>query len=266
MRSVPRYVDENALRLAAEWTRVGGGFTVPAAQYPVEVEDLLIRSIQAGPMDYRVFFVAATWLGVHESLVDVRKLGKRVAVLCELESAVAGALLDLAQEAGATALSHLAQRCVPLSTPRPLFETYVEYPELSARVKEHSLPIFLKWGLWHDEISLKPGAIRPISWILKHCPELRIRALVGPGLESDVLLGTWSGPSSITSLSETLGASYAATHEAVERLLHRGLVTAKRESNRRMIGVTHEMRSWLDGYPQAQGVAAPAVGAPVRRK
>lgn len=256
------YSEEKGLRLAREWTRVGGGFTVPAATAPVDLEELLIRSVQAGPADYRVFFVAATWLGVHEAFVDMRKFAKRLAALDGMDSAVAGALVDLARLAGGSAaLSQLAARCRALDTPRPLFDANAQNLVLRDHVEAHPLPIFARWGLWHDEISLKHGAIRPVQWILKHCPELRVRALVGTGLDAEVLQSTWSAACSITELSEKLGTSYAATHEAVERLLHRGLVTERREANRRLITVTQEMRSWVEAYPQAQVGAAQSVAA-----
>lgn len=54
-------------------------------------------------------------------------------------------------------------------------------------------PCFAAWGLWHDGDAAKPEAVRPVGWILAHAPELRVRALVGPTLEDDLLAAALLG-------------------------------------------------------------------------
>jgi hypothetical protein len=84
------------LVLSAEWARVGGGFTVAPATHRVVIEDLLARSAIHAPADHRLFFVAATWLGVHHHLVDVRRFSRELEALTGLSSAAAGALISVA--------------------------------------------------------------------------------------------------------------------------------------------------------------------------
>ena len=55
-------------------------------------------------------------------------------------------------------------------------------------------PLYRRWGLWHDDESLKLTAIRPAAWLPRHVPELRVRAVVGPSLESDLITLPQSGP------------------------------------------------------------------------
>jgi hypothetical protein len=52
---------------------------------------------------------------------------------------------------------------------------------------------FAAWGLWHDDETPKPEAVRPVAWLLDHAPELRVRALAGPTLEADVLAAVLFG-------------------------------------------------------------------------
>ena len=113
--------------------------------------------------------------------------------------------------------------------------------------RQDALPVFTRWGLWHDEISLKIGAIRPVRWILKHCSELQVRALFGPGLDADVVEDLRDGAKPIAALSRSADATYSATHAAVSRLAGRGIV----ESVEGQYGValTDVVAQWLDDLP-----------------
>lgn len=84
--------------LSAEWARVGGGFSVAPAEHSVVIEDLLVRSARQAPADYRLFFVSATWLGVHHHLVDMRRFGRELDALHGFDSAVAGAMISVANQ------------------------------------------------------------------------------------------------------------------------------------------------------------------------
>lgn len=162
--------------LSAEWARVGGGFSVAPADHSVVIEDLLVRSAKRAPTDYRLFFVAATWLGVHHRLVDMRRFGRELDVLRGLDSAVAGAMISIANQVTESPRLEAAQRhCRPLDEPRPLFDRVVQNLLLSEFARQDALPVFARWGLWHDEVSLKIDAIKPVSWILERCAELRDR-------------------------------------------------------------------------------------------
>ncbi|HEX8453778.1 MAG TPA: hypothetical protein VF647_16870 [Longimicrobium sp.] len=249
--------------LSAEWKRVGAGFSVPLAAYPVDIESLIGRTAGLAPADHRLFFVAASWIGVHHTLVDVRRLGRIVEKLGEVGSAVAGAMLAVANEVAASDRLVAAQRyCRPLDEPRVLFDRIAENPVLAAFAREQSLPIFSRWGLWHDEVSLKTAAIRPIRWILKHCPELRVRALIGASLEGQVVEALREKPRSIAELARVTGATYAATHEAVTRLYARGLAESVRSGAKSAVVLPRRIATWLDAYPPALTGTRPAEDSP----
>ena len=46
-----------------------------------------------------------------------------------------------------------------------------EFVGLRDRVRRTTLPLFAHWGLWHDDASIKPEAVRPVSWIIARAPE-----------------------------------------------------------------------------------------------
>ncbi|HEU4454939.1 MAG TPA: winged helix-turn-helix domain-containing protein [Longimicrobium sp.] len=242
--------EANRRAISAEWARIGGGFTVEPARAAVDVEDLLVRSAVQAPADARLFAVAATWLSIHHHLVDMRRLGRMLEALEGMSSAAAGAMLSVANEEARSARLAAAERhCRPLAEPRVFFEQTAASPVLSTFARDNALPVFARWGLWHDELSLKPDAVRPVGWILEHCPELRIRALLGAGLDGEIVEALRARPRSIAELAREAGTTYAATHEATARLVARGLVEHRRETGRTEMGIPAAVASWLDAFP-----------------
>jgi hypothetical protein len=155
--------------------------------------------------------------------------------------------------AGSERLLAAQRYCRPLVEPRVLFEGIAANPVLAGFAREQSLPLFSRWGLWHDEISSKTAAIRPIRWILEHCPELRIRALIGASLEGEIVAALRGKPRSIAELARVTGATYAATHEAVTRLHARGLAESVRSGAKSAVILPERIAAWLDAYPPAIG-------------
>ncbi len=98
-------------------------------------------------------------------------------------SAVAGALLTLASrgaggsETGrASELDGAIEACRPLARPRPLFAVIERFPVLRSDLRAGATALYRRWGLWHDEESVKLTAIRPAACLSRHVPELRVRA------------------------------------------------------------------------------------------
>lgn len=236
------------MRLAAEWARAGGGFTAEPSPYPVDLENLVGRTAVAAPRDYRALAVATTWLAQNSELVNVRRLGKVARNLAALPSAILGAMLEIAREANNAAerLSAVQHHCRPLHEARALFDRTQANPVLRSFARADSLPAFSAWGLWQDELTLKFDALRPISWILEHCPELRLRALYGPGLEAEVLQVLEGGPTTVAAVSRAVDASYSATHAALSRLEGRGSVVPLDGQG---VALSVPVRRWLDSYP-----------------
>jgi hypothetical protein len=221
---------------------------VEPATYPIDLEQLVGRTAVAAPRDYRALAVATTWLAQHSQLVNVRRLGKVAGDLEELPAAILGAMLDMALDANSAAdrLMAAQRHCRPLQQPRALFDRTEANPILRRFAKEGALPAFKAWGLWQDELTLKFDALRPVSWILEHCPELRLRALYGPGLEAEVMQVLERGPATIAAIARDVDASYSATHAAVARLEGRGSIVSQEGHG---VELSTPVRSWIDGYP-----------------
>lgn len=213
--------------LMRRWTRIGGRFNVRPAQARVVPEGLLADTALYAEHNERLFFVAATWLGTHTELVNSRRLGQRFRELTGKASAVAGAICEIAKRiegAPEGRLNAAAGHCIPLEEPALLFLVAERFPALAAESRERTLPEFGCWGLLHHEISLKRGAVRPARWLRVHCPELRMRELLGGTLEADILHLAMEAPRTAYELGQALDASYSATHQASTHLARRGLL------------------------------------------
>lgn len=218
------------------------------ADYAIDLERLVGRTAVAAPRDYRALAVATTWLAEHSQLVNVRRLGKVAGELEETPAAILGAMIEIAHGTNSAAerLSAAQRQCRPLREPRALFDRTEANPVLRRFAKEEALPAFEAWGLWQDELTLKFDALRPVSWILEQCPELRLRALYGPGLEAEVMQVLGRGPATIADIARTVEASYSATHAAVTRLEGRGSVVSPDGHG---VELSAPVRKWLDKYP-----------------
>lgn len=109
--------------ISAEWRRVGAGLAIAPAAYPVDIEALVGRTAEQATADHRLFLVAASWIGLHHTLVDMRRLGRSLESLDAPGSAVAGAMLSVANEvASSDRLLGPQRHCRALGEPRVLFE------------------------------------------------------------------------------------------------------------------------------------------------
>lgn len=213
--------------LMRAWTRLGVMFSVAPAPEEVDLEQVIADTAAVAPADERLFVMAATWMAVRHPLIDARRLGRVLDTLTGVPSAVAGALLSVAalNTRGTTTLHAAVAHCQPLKRKRPLFSVLERHPGLLAVVRQEALAVYLRWGFWHNDATLKLDALRPVRWTLRHCPELRARALLGSGLDAQIVSVLEQHPSTATELAETIGVTYAATHAATTRLAGRGLVS-----------------------------------------
>lgn len=214
------------LALGREWARVGVLFNVQPADARIDLEKLVVRTAAVARDDERLCIMAASWLAAHHHLLDARRFARQLLAVDANTSAVAGVLLSMAVAGvpGTTALHAAVSHCRPLRKRQPLYRTMEKYPRLLRLVQRETLPLFRTWGFWHNDATLKLNAVRPISWIVKHCPELRVRAVLGPGLDAELVECLVNSPGTVTELSRRTGASYAATHAATSRLAARGLL------------------------------------------
>lgn len=220
--------------LMRQWARVGALFNVTPWAEPVDLEALVIETARVARGDERLFVMAASWLAEHHHLLDARRLSRQLAPLEAEHSAVAGALLAMALEGtpGASALAAAVTHCRPAAITTLLFPVLAEIPGWPALVQAEALPLFLRWGFWHNDATLKRNAIRPAAWLVRQCPELRVRALLGPGLDAEVVQLAGSAPRSAAEVAALAGVTYAAAHAAVARLLGRGVLVRARAGGR----------------------------------
>ena len=232
--------------VASQWTRIGGELAGRASPLPVVVEDLIADTARVARDEARLFWIAASWLAVHAAWVDLRRLRYALQALDVESRSVAGALLSVAasEPSPAVRLVAAAGPARALSPGRPLFRIVEETPTLVPYYRAESLPLFKRWGLWQDDISLKFDAVRPAAAILARCPELRLRAALGPGLEAVIVAYTLSEPTHAKALAKRTGATYAAVHEAAQTLVNRGVLQIVRRGRAHMLSPTafgHEL-------------------------
>lgn len=266
--------------VASAWSRLGAGLSDrPARAAVADVEALVVATGAVARADARVFWTAAAWLAVHHALVDGRNLARHLHALAARGAAgaapggapesvvpgarevgaVVGALCSaaLALEPGASALAAAVRHARPLARPadRALFHVADAHPVLRAIAAEDARPEFARWGFWCNDLTDARDAVRPIAWALEACPELVPRAVLGPGLDSRVVLEvlahedpTYTGatvpahggggadawqraagppgaPLTVMAIARAAGAAYAAVHAAADRLVGRGWLT-----------------------------------------
>ena len=225
--AAPRRVE-----LMRAWTRIGALFNTAPATTRVDLEQLIVHTAGVARGDERLFVMAASWIAEHHHMVDARRLGRYLDAAEPSTSAAAGAMCAMAAQdtTGSTALKAAMTHCRPLALTEPLFPVMARHPGLLALIQQETLPLFAQWGFWHNDAVLKRNAIRPIGWILQHCPELWIRALLGTGLDAEVVELVTTAPRTVADVVRRTGASYAAAHASAMRLRGRGLL--RRQADR----------------------------------
>jgi len=223
-------------RLYAAWRRLGVNFSVASCTDMVEVEPLILATATVAGADERLTTCAISWLARYHSFVDGRRLSELTRDSTPSVRSYLGIMLSLAIEApdGAgrapqyeAALAH----CKPLRRPRALYDNIEALPAFRDWARTHSLPVYRRWGFWHDDVTLKLVSVHPLARILK-VPELRARALCGPSIEAAFIAHAMDRITNARSLSRDIGVSYAAAHAAVERLVGRGLLLRHRNGVR----------------------------------
>lgn len=238
-------------QLHAQWAGLGIGFESEHSQAVVMPERLLSISYPLMPGNPRLFWAVASWLAVHHQMVNGRLLAKELKTLNTQDSAIAGVLLSVALELNptATTLAQAVENCMPTTERTIFFDQYRQVPALAEIVKDESLSLFGEWGFWHNQISDKRDAIRPVSWLIRTCPELRIRSLLGANLDAEIILQVLLQAQTATELMAGLPYTYAAIHEAATRLSDRGLLSRTSMGRAVVLNVPSGIRDWLERIP-----------------
>jgi hypothetical protein len=121
-------------------------------------------------------------------------------------------------------------------------------PVLRDRVRAGAVPLYARWGLWHDDASLKVTSVRPLTWLLR-LPELRARALFSPSVEADIMARALGGTITAQTIARATEMSYAAVHAAADRLVHRGMLVRQRQGARQELVLSEHARPILMTSP-----------------
>lgn len=236
--------------LRACWSRLGFHYGGEMAASPPQLEELLLASLGEVREDPRLFLGVATWLQSYGFLLDGHHLVKLRGKISGEHSALLGALLTASSNPH---LKGLLGSCEPLGEEEILFRVMEEREVLRERVQTGALPEIRRWGFLVEDLTLKPDALRPSSWVLRQNPELKIRALLGANLRGSVvhhLIEAGRGLS-ISALAREIRRPYPSVHAAVQALVSVGMLEREEKGRSVLVSVPRDVAAWLMGYPAA---------------
>jgi hypothetical protein len=175
----------------AAWCRLGVNFTGESSAQPVDLEHLILATARVVRIDGRLTICAASWLACYHSFVDHRRLSELTRVAESTVLPYLGALLSLAVEAPdgagkAPQFEAALARCKPIRPMRALYDIVETIPTMKAWMQTRALPLYQRWGFWHDDATLKKASIHSPPWVLK-VPELQERAQYGASAYQPVI-------------------------------------------------------------------------------
>lgn len=222
--------------LPARWARIGGLHGAASCANVVDLEGLLVATAAAD--DSRLFDVAASWLAVHHMFVFGRRLSGMAGALAKARMPTAarlGAILDQAWMMALALPDDLRVRPENLATARERCRR----GKADAARERGERP---RRGDGTDRRVPTPEPVQPVEWVVKHVPELRVRALVGATLEAEILVAALANCSgapdndigavpmpNVGAIARHAGVSYAGAHGAANRLVRRGLLVRQVE-------------------------------------
>lgn len=212
--------------IVAQWIRICGGFWGAPADKPVDIEKLIVSTAGVVRVEERLLEISATWLAKESAFVNIEKLETLLLKAPKGTQAVAAIMLEMAmnsmEQNAKNRLSAVLRSVRPLSKTETLFYLIREYPLAMAKQQRETPSFYKKWGFWYNITKLKPGALTQLDWRLKRCPELRLRALLGPTEEADLLMALRAKDATAKQLARQTGASQV--EECLNTLCVRGLV------------------------------------------
>lgn len=228
-------IDQAVTDVESRWTRLGVAFTGDIAPKTPDTDLLLLDTARVLPANPRLLPLCVTWLALYGGSIARHRLCHLIAgetdrrVLASL-----GLLLDESVANGASSEFLVpASFCLPLDRPRPLYDFQLRHP-LSEIARTNASPLARKWGVWAPPVELKPDAIRPVSWLLKHNPSLRDRIIRKGDLRCSLLetlrrdCGGWAASES--ELTRLSGATRTAVRKALAALVLEGEVVVGPEA------------------------------------
>lgn len=171
------------------WKKLGANFNVGPAPITPDLERLLIETAGVIPENSRLYVVVLSWLAANYRLVCRHRLAGLAAGISDpVSSAVLGFMLEEAKTILSTDHFNIAiKQCESLTEPRPLFLVDCISDSFKNTAEAKSGDISRKWGLWCEDISLKPESVRPVSWIINNNPALIHRAIFNGNLRASII-------------------------------------------------------------------------------
>ncbi len=219
-------------RVERDWVRLGVLFNCRASRRTPDLEHLLLDTARACPDNARLLPLVVTWLSQYGQFVARHRLKRFVQTELEPEhSSILGLIVEEAIAAGGTReLLTVSEACEPRRPAGPLSQAQRAEVSLAEVAKRQASEASARWGVWTPPVVPKPDAIRPVSWLLEHNPELRerivrkgdLRVSIIETLRRDVPGGTVPSEVALAKLS---GATRAAVRKALSALQLEGAVT-----------------------------------------
>jgi hypothetical protein len=206
----------------SDWARLGVLFNVSLAKQTPDIEGLLIRTSEAVSSNARLLPTVVTWLTLHERLVCRHRLARMVSSLAGISSATLGLTLDLVRShTHSSHMNAVIAACRPAKQAEPLFEVDRRSRAMMTIAEAKASRMSSKWGLWTQELELRPDVIRPIDWLMDNNPDLRYRAIFSGNLRASILASLSADPktgSSESALAVACGATRKALRDALDHL------------------------------------------------
>ena len=220
------------VRVERDWARLGVLFNCRASRRTPDLERLLLDTARACPDNARLLPLVVTWLSQYGQFVARHRLKRLVQTELEPEhSSILGLIVEEAITAGGTReLLIVSEVCEPRRPAGPLARARRAEASLVEVAKRQASEASARWGAWAPPIEPKPDAIRSVSWLLEHNPELRerivrkgdLRVSIIETLRRDAPGGTVSSEVALANLS---GATRAAVRKALGALCLEGVVS-----------------------------------------
>lgn len=215
-------------QLLRDWRALGVDVAIQPSAHTPDLESVILRTAALMPDASRLFPIGFSWLVTYQTLVARHRLAQMAGEIADREHLAAlGLLLDAVKhETGSPHLSSAIARCRPRGSGIALLrsERHADYLPI---VELEACKLSRKWGLLTPMPAVKTDAIRPIGWVLKANPSLRVRALLGGNLAASILATIAAEPDSGASesaLARACGATRKAIRDSLVYLEFCGLI------------------------------------------
>ena len=105
----------------------------------------------------------------------------------EISTAFSRIIESVVTEYPRSNLKYVIKYCHPFTKSDFIFDSVRSSKTISQLNQSENLPLWKKWNLISREMSDMQGAICEKKFVLKHNPQLALRALFGAGLKAEVL-------------------------------------------------------------------------------